>query len=368
MSVSISDLVPEHVRTITAYQPGKPIEELERELGISGAIKLASNENPLGASQQAIAAATKALGEVEMYPDGGAFALRARLASDHGINPDQLVFGAGSNEIIYLLINAFCRPGDRVVSHKFAFVSYVLATKSFGHEFFAADVKDDLSCDVDALIAAIDERTKIVFLANPNNPTGAYVPRSDFERLLEAIPDTAILVVDEAYNEYATRAADDYPSARDYQSKYPKLVTLRTFSKIHGLAGLRVGYAVAEAELAGHINRIRRPFNVNMIGQRAALAALQDSEHVERSSAVARASIAELSSAAQKLGLRAYPSVTNFVLLDLGRPSGPVCDALQRKGVITRPMKAWGLPSCVRVSIGTEEDTSRACAALAEVL
>lgn len=368
--MKLEDFVADNIRGLRAYQPGKPIEEVERELGITGAIKVASNENPMGPSPRAVAAAREALERVHLYPDGGAYTLRQRVAEERGVKPDELVFGAGSNELITLIIRTFCQPGvHEVLTHRYAFISYRLSTIAHGATFVEADVDAELACDVDALIDRISERTRVVFLANPNNPTGAYVPRPQFERLLEAIPEHAILVVDEAYHEYASRAAPDYPAAQSYIGKTPfPIINLRTFSKIYGLAGLRVGYGILDPQLANYIDRVRRPFNVNSIGQAAALAALDDEEHVLRSAEAARVGIEMLSKAAAAAGARAYPSLGNFALVDVGRESQPVHDAMQQDGVIVRPMAAWGLPTCLRISVGTPAESERASAALKRAL
>lgn len=370
MSDLFEEIVPEYIRKLRPYQPGKPIEELERVLGISGAIKIASNENPMGPSPLAVEAATRALAEAHFYPDGGCYKLRHVLAERIQVPPECLVFGAGCNEIIHMLILAFCKPGvDEVLTHKYAFISYRLAALAYHAPFVETEVTEDLKCDVDALIAAINPNTRVIFLANPNNPTGAHLTRPEFERVLEAVPEKTILVMDEAYHEYATVLADDYPRSQDYRSSgRPLLVTLRTFSKIYGLAGMRVGYGICDPRVADIVNRIRRPFNVTSIAQAAAIAALDDQEHVQRSRDAARSGIKELRAALEKMGLTAYPSVGNFVLADIQRGPGPVHQQLQAKGVIVRPMTAWGLGRHLRISVGTPEQTARVAKALKEVL
>lgn len=370
MTIDFDTLTPAHIRSLAAYQPGKPIEELERELGITGAIKIASNENPMGPSPLAVEAAERALREAHFYPDGGAHVLRRAVSERLDVDPDELVFGAGSNELIYLIINTFCRPGhDEVLTHKYAFVSYRLAAHSMGVDFVATDVDDGLRCDIDALIAGLSERTKVVFLANPNNPTGAHLTASELERVLEAMPERAILVVDEAYHEYAAPQDPSYARSQGYRTgDRPLIITLRTFSKIYGLAGLRVGYGVGDRRLCERINRVRRPFNCNAIGQAAAAAALADGEHVARSQQAAAQGIAAISAAAERVGIRAYPSLANFVLVGVDRDAGAVYDALLRSGVIVRPMGAWGLPEHLRISVGTPEQTERVERALADVL
>jgi histidinol-phosphate aminotransferase len=370
---SIESLVPAHVREMTPYQPGKPIEELERELGISGAIKLASNENPLGPSPRALEAAAKSLADAALYPDDGVFALRRALAERLGVGPDELVFGAGSNELIYLIVAALCRAGaDDVVTHKHAFISYKLAARSHDVGFVEVAATAELGCDIDALIAAFSPRTKVVLLANPNNPTGSHLTAAQLERVLGALPPGAFLVIDEAYYEYAVGAGAgvDYGRAMQYRSGEPRLIVLRTFSKLYGLAGLRVGYGIGDARVIDYVNRMRRAFNVGSVAQAAALAALDDEPHARRSVEVARQSIERIGAelALPERGVKPYPSLGNFVLVDVGREAAPVYDALLRRGVITRPMAGWGLPRCLRVSIGTPEQTARLIATMRDVL
>ncbi|ACY15775.1 histidinol-phosphate aminotransferase [Haliangium ochraceum DSM 14365] len=368
MSSFFDTLTAAHIRDLPMYQPGKPVEELERELGIRDAVKAASNENPLGPSPRAVEAATQALSKAHLYPIGDAFYLRRALAQRLDIAPERLVFGAGSNEVIYLIMHALCRPGqDEVLTHKYAFISYKLCAMAYDLPFVEVDVAEDLSCDADALIAAMGPRTKVVLLANPNNPTGIHVPRGDFERILAALPPQAVLVVDEAYYEYAVSVGEqaDYPSSLTYQSeREPRIITLRTFSKIYGLAGLRVGYGIGHPEVMNRVERVSRAFNVNSVAQAAALAALDDDAHITRSQQAARASIERLSRVAEELGLRPYPSLTNFLLLGFGRPAAPVYEAMLRRGAIVRPMAAWGLPEHLRISVGTEAETERVAEAL----
>ena len=364
-------LAPDHILNLPVYKPGKPIEALERELGITGALKIASNENPLGPSPYVVEAMCAVATNCHRYPDGGAYNLRYAVAEYHGIGPNEVLFGAGSNEIIHMLVHAFCMPGkDRVVTHEHAFISYQLAAMGLGVDYVITRVTDDLSCDVDALIDALDDATKLVFLANPNNPTGSYVCRTDLERLLAAMPERALLVVDEAYHEYAISSAEDYPRSQDYRSpERPQLITLRTFSKIHGLAALRVGYAIGNPKVLGLLNRIRRPFNINMAAQVAAVAALADEDHVQRGRVVARQGIDTISQVVTQIGLRAYPSLGNFVLVKVGPNCQDVYHRLLLKGVIVRPMSGpWGLPEHLRISVPALEDLDRVATTLREVL
>lgn len=368
-SFAPSDLVRDNIRDLKPYQPGKPIEEVEREIGITGAIKLASNENPLGPSPKALEAAAKMLEQSHLYPDGAAYYLRRDLADLHGIDPSRLVFGAGCNEIIQMLLGAFCEPGKHeVLSHKYAFISYRLQTIAHGCDFVEAEVTENLGCDVDALLAKVTERTRLIFVANPNNPTGAHVDKAGLEKLLAGVPPDAIVVIDEAYHEYARVADEHYPKSQDYATDRPLLVTLRTFSKIYGLAGMRVGYGICSTEVADYLNRLRRPFNVNLIGQEAARVALADTNHVESSARLAKEGIARFRAVAPELGVVAYPSLGNFLLIDVKRPAESVYDGLLRQGVIVRPMAVWGLDTHLRISIGTKEQNERCISALRTVL
>ena len=370
MNDIIDSLIPDNVGQLRAYQPGKPIAELERELGITDVIRISSNENPMGPSPRAIAAAAEVLADANVYPDSDCFELRTTLGERLNVRPDELVFGSGSNELIDLVVRAFCRPGvDEIVTQKYAFISYRLAAMAHNIRFLESDVTDVLGCDVDALLAKVTNETRVVFLANPNNPTGSHLPRPEFERLLSGLPERVILVVDEAYHEFAM-AADgvDYPSSLDYRSERSLLVTLRTFSKIYGLAGLRVGYGISTPAIIDYMNRIRRPFNVTTVAQAAAVAALDDWQHVERSNRSAREGIPLIIDAVTRLGLTAYSSLGNFVLIDVGRDATTVYERLLRRGVIVRPLGAWGLPTHLRASIGTPAQTQRVIAALTEVL
>ncbi len=371
MSQQSPQVVPANILALSPYQPGKPVEELERELGITGAIKVASNENPIGPSPLGIAAAQRALAGVNRYPDGGAHRLRVALAARAGVTPEEISVGSGSNELIELLIRTFCQPGvDEVVTHQYAFMMYKLACGAHGVGYKEAAVGDDLACDVDTLAAAVGPRTKLVLLPNPNNPTGSYVAKAAFERLLGKLPAHVILAVDEAYFEYAEGRAD-YPVAERYRragQAGPRVVTLRTFSKIYGLAGLRVGYAIADAEIVGYLNRVRSPFNVSSPGQEAALAALADTAHVERSQKVNADGLEQLTAGLARLDVRVFPSAGNFVLVDVKREAGPVYQALLRKGVIVRALAPSGLLRHVRISISTAHENARTLAALGEVL
>jgi histidinol-phosphate aminotransferase len=368
LSSWLERLAPSHVRDLAPYQPGKPVEELERELGITGAIKVASNENPLGPSPRALAALPAALPQIHYYPDAGGYALRADLAAHLGVGADRIILGAGSNELLYQIVLALCEPGDEVVSHQYAFLSYRLAAQVAGRPFVAAPATRELACDVDALIAAITPRTKLVVLGTPNNPTGSVVTRAGLDRVIAALPARALLVVDEAYAEYAAAwpevdHADGLAALRDR-----RVVVLRTFSKIYGLAGLRVGYGVAHPAVIELLGRVGRTFNVSSLAQVAARAALADRDHVAASAAHARRAIEAMRREIAAPGVTVLPSLANFVLIDCGRPSAPLYDRLLRDGVIVRPMAAWGLPNHLRVSVAAERDQARVIGALNRVL
>jgi histidinol-phosphate aminotransferase len=364
-----TDFVPEHVRNLDVYQPGKPIEELERELGITGAIKVASNENPLGPSPKALAALPAALSQLHLYPDAGGFALRRGLAAKYGLDLAQLALGNGSNDLLYQLVLATCEPTDEVLSHRYAFLSYRLSAQVAGRPFVAAPVTSDLACDVDALIAAITPRTKLVVLGTPNNPTGSIITRAQMERVIRALPARALLVVDEAYSEYAAQWPEvDHADGMAALRSDRRVVVLRTFSKIYGLAGLRVGFCAADPAVIDVLNRVGRTFHVSSLAQIGALAALDDDEHVHRSARHARSAIERITAGVSGPGVRVYPSLANFVLIDCGRPSAPIYDRLLRRGVIVRPMAAWGLPNCIRVSVARDDEMPRVISTLVETL
>jgi histidinol-phosphate aminotransferase len=358
--------VPRHVQNLDVYQPGKPIEELERELGISGAIKVASNENPLGPSPKALAALPGALASLHLYPDAGGFALRRAIAKKYEVEIGQLALGNGSNDLLYQLALATCEGTDEVLSHQYAFLSYRLASQVIGKTFVAAKVTSELACDVDALIAAITPRTKLVVLGSPNNPTGSVITRANMQRVLDALPERALLVIDEAYAEYAAQWPEvDHADGVSLFRTSKRVVVLRTFSKIYGLAGLRVGFAIADPSVVDVLGRVCRTFHVSSLAQVGAIAALDDIDHVAASAKHARACIEKLQ---REVKARVYPSLANFALIDCGKPSGPIYDALLRKGVIVRPMAAWGLPNHIRVSVARESEMPRVIATLNEVI
>jgi histidinol-phosphate aminotransferase len=367
--LSPSAFVPPHVASLDIYQPGKPIEELERELGGTGVIKVASNENPLGPSPRALAALPEALPRLHRYPDAAGFALRRALTARIGCELGQLALGNGSNDLLYQLVLATCEMTDEVLTHRYAFLSYRLAAQVVGRPFVAAPATAELMCDVDALIAAITPRTKLIVIGTPNNPTGSVVTRAGMDRLIAALPERALLVIDEAYAEYAAMWPEvDHADGLAARRRDPRVIVLRTFSKVYGLAGLRVGFAIADQAVIDVLGRVGRTFHVSSLAMAGALAALDDTEHVARSVQQARRAIERYAVEVRAPGVRVYPSLGNFVLIDCGRPSTPLYDRLLQRAVIVRPMAAWGLPNHLRVSAARDDDMPRVIAALNDVL
>ena len=364
-SGELRPLVPANIERMVAYKPGKPLTELAREYGITDAVKLASNENPLGPSPRAIEAAQRALKDLALYPDGAAYELRAALADKHGCGMDQVVLGNGSNELIDLSFQTYPSRNEHVVFGHPSFVCYWLGVTRMGLAHTAVPLRDGVHWDVDALIAAVQPDTKLLFLTNPNNPTGAYVGRADLERLLSEVPPDVLVVLDEAYVEFPD--VDDFVSAWDLRHLRERLLVLRTFSKAYGLAALRVGYGLGPAPIVDYLHRTRAAFNVNSVGQVAALAALGDPEHVARYVAMNNAERVRLAAAYAELGLRVAPSQANFILVGFDEPGADVYERLLRRGVITRPMPP-PIDRWLRISIGTPEQNERLLRALREEL
>ncbi len=358
--MNLSALVNPSVLSQPVYEPGKPIEDVARELGLdpAGIVKLASNENPLGSSPRGIAAATKALAQGELYPDGGCVVLRQKLAAHHGLAAEQFVVGNGSNEILELLGHVFLRPGDEVVMGAPAFIVYKLVALLFG----ATPVEVPLVAhrhDLDALARAITPRTKLVFLPSPNNPTGTANTAEEIAAFVRALPEHVVFVFDEAYAEYL----ESPPDLRPLIAEGRKVICLRTFSKIYGLAALRVGYGYCAPELAALLNRVRQPFNVNAIGQAAAVGALDDAEFTAKAREVNTTGRRRLEAEFNRRGLEWVPSVANFLLVKVGDGARGFAE-LQKRGVVVRPMKPYGMPEWLRVTVGTEVGNTRLLAAL----
>lgn len=362
--MKITEQVPEYIRSLIPYEPGKPIEEVEREYGITGSVKLASNENPLGPSPKAVAALREKLAELNLYPDGDCFYLKQKLAAKLGVEADNLIFGNGSNEIIELAVRTFLRPGDEAVMAEQAFVVYELIVQAVGATRKAVPLKN-FTHDLAAIADAITDRTRIVFLANPNNPTGTTYRRREWEAFLARISHDVLLIVDEAYFEYV--GAPDYPNSLEYHASDRALLTLRTFSKLYGLAGLRIGYGVGAKDLISLMHRVRQPFNVNAPAQWAALAALDDVDHVQRSLDVNRRGMEYLQDELSRLGLASVPSHANFILVRVGNGQA-VFQQLLRQGVIVRPMGGYKFPDHIRVTIGTAAENQKFVGALERVM
>ena len=359
-----SSLVKPSVLSQPAYEPGKPIEDVARELGLdpAGIIKLASNENPFGPSPRAVAAARHALEQGQLYPDGGCFALRQKLAAARGLGPDQFVVGNGSNEVIELIGHAFLGAGDEVVMGRPEFVVYGIVAHLFGAKAVEVPLvrfRNDLA----ALARAVTKRTRLVFVASPNNPTGTANTEAELLAFARSLPEGVVCVFDEAYTEFQENPPDLRPLIREGRN----VIALRTFSKIYGLASLRIGYGYAGAEMAALLNRVRQPFNVNAIAQAAAIAALDDLAFTEKCARGNRAGMLQLEEGFRGLGLEFVPSAANFVLVKVGDGTG-VFGALQKRGVIVRPVKSYDLPEYVRITVGTAEQNERLLRELGAVL
>lgn len=351
---------------LPVYQPGRPIEEVARELGLdpSTVIKMASNENPLGPSPKAVEAMRAALGSVHLYPDGNAFYLKRQLAASLQVGTDRVVLGNGSNDILEFVGHAFLRPGAEVVASQYCFAVYPIVTHLFGAKYVETPAKD-YGHDLDAMAAAITPATRIVFVANPNNPTGTLADSGAVLRFLDKVPRSVLVVMDEAYYEFLERPLDLLPLIRG--GAYPNLLLARTFSKIYGLAGLRLGYGIGHPEVVSLLEKIRQPFNVNLLAQAGALAALGDLEHVARSRDNNTAGLRYFEGELKRLGLEFIPSQANFLLVRVGKGQ-EVFVALQKAGVIVRPMAGYRLPEWVRISIGTPSENRRCVESLEAIL
>jgi histidinol-phosphate aminotransferase len=349
------------IASLSPYVPGKPIEELQRELGLSRIIKLASNENPLGSSPKALAALREGTATLHRYPDGGGFRLREALADRWKVNPDQVILGNGSDEILGLLARTFLAPGDEAVMADLTFIIYKTEVTAVHGRPVIVPLKQ-WRHDLQAMADAITDRTRLLFLCNPNNPTGTMVSADEVERLLARVPAHVVVVFDEAYFEYVR--SPQFPDSIAYVKQGRNVIVLRTFSKIYGLAGLRIGYGVATAEITNFLNRIRPPFNANSLAQCAALAALGDDEHVARSRAANAGGMEQMVKGLSALGCKPIPSDANFVYVDVGRDGRATFEAMLKEGIIIRHIEG----RMVRVTIGTEEENTKFLAALEQVI
>ncbi len=358
-------LANHHIRNITPYQPGKPIEEVERELGIFSVIKLASNENPYGPSPKALAAVEKILQKSHLYPDSGCYELKQKLAHFLQVNPTRLVIGNGSENILELIAKTYLTENSSAVLSQYAFLTIQLLIKSYGADMRTVPTKQYCN-DVKQMIAAIDDKTRVLFLVNPNNPTGTYTQAEDMLLLLNSVPKHVLIVVDEAYNEYIDRA--DYLDLLPLLKQYPNLVITRTFSKAYGLAGMRLGYSISSPEIADMLNRARLPFNINSLAICAASAALDDQEHIEKTIQFNALGMMYLVEEFKKMHVDFIPSVGNFVTIDVKQNAVDIYQKLLYQGVIVRPLVAYGLPTHSRVTIGTPDENEKFLQALHTVL
>src|SRR4029453_18220707 len=365
MTVSWESIANEHILGIAPYEPGKPIEELEREFGLTAVINLASNENPLPPSERVLKAISDALSHLNRYPDGSAHYLRVALGRRHGLTPEHIIMGNGSNELIELIVRSFLRPGEEAVIPHPSFVVYPMIVQAAGGIRVVVTLKDH-RLDLEAMARAITPMTKVVFIANPKNPTPTIGTAAEVEDFMARVPDRVIVVFDEAYFEFAQ--GPDFPDSLNYLRQGRKVVCLRTFSKAASLAGLRVGYAIGDPDCVSLLNRIRPPFNVNSLAQVAALAALEDDAHILECLRMIEAGRAYLTEEFASLGLRFPASRANFILVDVGRNALDVYQRLLREGVIVRPMLSFGMESTLRISIGTPEENRRLMKALRKVL
>ena len=362
---TIYDLAVNGVRQLVPYLPGKPIEELERELGLANIIKLASNENPLGPGKKALAAIQAALPNLTLYPDGNGFNLKAALAKKYKLDANQITLGNGSNELLELVARAFLAPGLEAMFSQHAFAVYPIVTQAVGATAVIVPALD-YGNDLAAMSAQITDKTRVIFIANPNNPTGTLLKQHDVQGFISALPKHCLCVLDEAYFEFVGN--QDGINSIDWLISNPNLIITRTFSKAYGLAGLRVGYSLSSPEIADILNRVRQPFNNNALALAAAEVALADEDYLQQTIAVNIQGMADLTAGFKALGLEWIPSAGNFVAVDMKRPGQPIYEALLRKGVIVRPVGNYGLPNHLRISIGTQAENQFFLKALAEIL
>jgi len=360
--MSFSDIVPQHIQQIPTYKSENPAEEMERELGVK-VVQLGMNENPFGPSPKAVAAARAWMENIAPYPDDSGYFLRQKLAGHYKISMDELIISSGSSDILTMAYHAVLVPGFEVLTGEASFVVYYQLADMLSVPLVRAPMKD-YAFDLEAMAERVNPKTRLIVIANPNNPTGTIVRQKELDAFLKKIPDHALVILDEAYFEYVNDS--DYPRSLDYVRAGRPVLILRTFSKVFGLAGLRIGYGISTREVIETLYKVRMAFNTNSVAQVAALAAWDDHEHVEKSVRMNRAELEFLYAELSKRRLKYVPSFANFVLIDIGKPAGAVTSALLKQGVIVRP--AWGCPTCMRVSAGTHEQNERFLAALEKVL
>jgi histidinol-phosphate aminotransferase len=347
------------VVALRPYQPGKPIDELEREYGVTNIIKLASNENPFGPSRAAMKAMREALDDIWLYPDGNGFNLKEALARKHSVASSQITLGNGSSDPLAFIVGALVQPGDEVLYSDHSFAIYPLITQAVGGVGVSAPARE-WGYDLDAILERVTARTKVIFIANPNNPTGTWVNRNSLLAFMQQVPQEVVVVLDEAYYEYAVDlAGDEFPETIPWIEQFPNLMVTRTFSKAFALAGARVGYAISHPQIADLMNRIRPPFNVNSVALAGAEAALTDIEHLMESVVMNTSGMAQLEKGIKALALDYIPSIGNFLCIDFGRPAAPIYESLLRHGVIVRPVANYGMPNHLRITVGRPEDNQR---------
>jgi len=361
--MSFCDLALPCVTKLHPYVPGKPIEELERQYGVTNIVKLASNENPLGPSSKVAAAIQAATAEITRYPDGNGFALKTAIANKFNLDAAQITLGNGSNDVLEMVARAFVSPNDEVLFSEHAFAVYPIVTQAIGAKAVVAPAKD-FGHDLAKMAELISEKTKLIFIANPNNPTGTYLDLAELEQFIANVPTTTLVVLDEAYVEYGEQSINTI----DWLAKYDNLIITRTFSKAYGLAGLRIGYALSNADVADLLNRIRQPFNGNSLALAAAEVALNDDEYLIKTKQLNDAGMQQLQAGFEALGLTYIPSKGNFLCVDTQQNGGEVFEKLLQQGVIVRPVGNYGLPSYLRVSIGLAEENQRFLDVLPTVL
>ncbi|MBU0533529.1 MAG: histidinol-phosphate transaminase [Candidatus Omnitrophica bacterium] len=360
----IRDLIRPSIADILPYPPGKPIEEVKRELGLNEVIKLASNENALGPSPKAIEAIKKAVGDINIYPDGNSFYLKQKIAQKLNVGMDEIFMGNGTDEVIRVITEAFLNPDEEVVIAWPGFVIYSIATNVMAGTLKSTTLKN-YTHDLEAMLDAVTDKTKLLFIANPNNPTGTIVDKTQVEFFMKKVPEDVIVVFDEAYYEYA---GDNFPDTIQYMREGRNVIILRTFSKIYGLAGLRVGYGIAKKEIFAEMNRIRQPFNVNRLAQAAAIAALDDEQQIKKSKAMNEEGKKFLYKELESFGLEYVPTSANFILVNMARDGKEVFEKLLREGVIVRPMGSYDMPNFIRVTIGKLSDNIKFIESLKKIL
>lgn len=353
------------VQGLTPYVPGKPVEELQRELGISNIVKLASNENPLGPSESVLSALESVKPELTRYPDGNGFHLKAALASHLSVSSHQITLGNGSNDVLDLIARAYLAPGNEAIFSQYAFAVYPISTQAVGAKAVVTPAKD-YGHDLDAMANAVTDKTKVIFIANPNNPTGTSFGKEQWQAFIAKIPQQVIVVLDEAYIEYVE--GDEGLNGLDYLNQYPNLIVTRTFSKAYGLAALRVGYSISHPDVANVLNRVRQPFNVNSFALAGAVAALNDTDYLQRSREINQQGMNQLVNGFKALGLDYIPSAGNFITVHFDQSGSELFEKLLQQGVIVRPVGNYGMPNSLRVSIGLEAENQRFLDALTSVL